>query len=146
MIEPQKEIEPMIAANSIGISVSSSGLPPSSSASRYSTTLISATAPPPTPLNSATICGIAVIFTLRAAGMPTAVPITRPSDDQRPVADPVVEQRGDDGDRHAGRRDQVAAHRRARPAQHVQAEDEHREGDDVERRDQVIHPDPASFP
>ena len=87
MIEPQKEIEPMIAANSIGISVSSSGLPPSSSASRYSTRLISATAPPPTPLNSATICGIAVIFTLRAAGMPTAVPISSPriSSGQSPI-------------------------------------------------------------
>ena len=87
MFEPQKEIDPMIAANSIGISVSSGGLPPSSSASRYSTRLISATAPPPTPLNSATICGIAVIFTLRAAGIPTAVPIARPttSSGQSPI-------------------------------------------------------------
>ena len=80
MIEPQKEIEPMIAANRIGISTSSSGFtPPPSSASRYSTTEISATAPPPTPLNSATICGIAVICTERAAGTPTAVPITSPT-------------------------------------------------------------------
>ena len=77
--EPQNEIEPMIAAKRIGISSSSSGLPPTSSASRYSTTLISATAPPPTPLNSATICGIAVIFTLRAAGIPTAVPTAIPT-------------------------------------------------------------------
>ena len=38
-----------------------------------------ATAPPPTPLKSATICGIAVIFTLRAAGTPTAVPSATPS-------------------------------------------------------------------
>jgi hypothetical protein len=30
-------------------------------------------------LNSATICGIAVIFTLRAAGIPTAVPIAIPT-------------------------------------------------------------------
>ena len=37
------------------------------------------TAPPPTPLNSATICGIAVIFTWRAAGTPTAVPSAIPS-------------------------------------------------------------------
>ena len=72
--EPQNEIEPMIAANTIGIRVSSARSLPS----RYSTRLISATAPPPTPLNSATICGIAVIFTLRAAGMPTAVPIAIP--------------------------------------------------------------------
>ena len=40
---------------------------------------ISATAPPPTPLNSATICGIAVIFTWRADGTPSAVPITSPT-------------------------------------------------------------------
>ena len=80
MFEPQKETEPMIAANRIGISCSSSGLPPACcSDSRYSTNEISATAPPPTPLNSATICGIAVIFTLRAAGTPTAVPITTPT-------------------------------------------------------------------
>ena len=76
MLEPQKEIEPMIAANRIGISASSSRSPPDS---RNSTNEISATAPPPTPLNSATICGIAVIFTLRALGMPTAVPIARPT-------------------------------------------------------------------
>ena len=38
-----------------------------------------ATAPPPTPLKSATICGIAVIFTWRAAGTPTATPSATPS-------------------------------------------------------------------
>ena len=38
-----------------------------------------ATAPPPTPLNKATICGIGVICTLRAAGTPTAIPIATPS-------------------------------------------------------------------
>ena len=47
---------------------------------------ISATAPPPTPLNSATICGIAVIFTWRAAGTPMIVPIDQPEGDQAPVA------------------------------------------------------------
>ena len=77
-MEPQNEIEPMIAANRIGISASSGGLPISSSDSLYSTSEISATAPPPTPLNSATICGIAVMRTLRALGIPTAVPITSP--------------------------------------------------------------------
>ena len=40
---------------------------------------IKAAAPPPTPLKSATICGIAVILTCRAAGMPTAVPSAMPS-------------------------------------------------------------------
>ena len=53
---------------------------------------MSATAPPPTPLNSATICGIAVIFTLRAAGTPTAVPIARPTAMSSEVG--AVERRG----------------------------------------------------
>jgi hypothetical protein len=78
-LEPQNEIEPMIAANRIGISASSGGLPTSSSDSLYSTSEISATAPPPTPLNSATLCGIAVMRTERALGIPTAVPITSPT-------------------------------------------------------------------
>jgi hypothetical protein len=34
-----------------------------------------AAAPPPTPLNAATIWGIAVIFTRRAAGTPMATPM-----------------------------------------------------------------------
>ena len=37
---------------------------------------ISAAAPPPTPLKTATICGIAVIFTKRAAGTAMAAPST----------------------------------------------------------------------
>ena len=45
---------------------------------RNSTYAIRATAPPPTPLKSATICGICVIFTMRAAGMATAVPNATP--------------------------------------------------------------------
>ena len=79
MFEPQNETDPMIAANRAGMSASSAGLPPAASDSRYSTNEIRATAPPPTPLNSATICGIAVIFTERAAGTPTAAPMATPS-------------------------------------------------------------------
>ena len=40
---------------------------------------MSAAAPPPTPLNRATICGIAVIFTLRAPTRPIAAPIAAPT-------------------------------------------------------------------
>ena len=76
MFEPQKETEPTIAAKTSGMITSVGRSPPES---RNSAQAISATAPPPTPLNSATICGIAVIFTLRAAGTPTAVPSTMPS-------------------------------------------------------------------
>ena len=77
MFDPQNEIDPTIAANSDGISVFSGKSPPKWW--RYSTQAMIATAPPPTPLNNATICGIAVMWTLRAAGTPTAVPITSPS-------------------------------------------------------------------
>jgi hypothetical protein len=76
MFEPQKEIEPMIAANRIGIRVRSARSPPEWRKSAHE---MSATAPPPTPLKRATIWGIAVIRTLRAAGIPTAVPIAIPS-------------------------------------------------------------------
>ena len=48
-----------------------------------------ATAPPPTPLNIATICGIAVIRTVRAAGTPTAVPMTNPSAISHGVLEPL---------------------------------------------------------
>ena len=47
-------------------------------------------------------------------------------DDQPPVADARLQQRRDHRDRHADGRDLVAAHRRARAAQHVQPDDEHR--------------------
>ena len=39
-------------------------------------------------MNSATICGIAVIFTLRAAGIPTAVPMPIPTMIRITVPDP----------------------------------------------------------
>ena len=42
----------------------------------YSSSATNIAAPPPTPLNSATICGIAVILTTRAAGIARAVPTT----------------------------------------------------------------------
>jgi hypothetical protein len=40
---------------------------------------MSAAAPPPTPLKSATICGIAVIFTRRAEMTPITVPMAMPT-------------------------------------------------------------------
>ena len=89
MFEPQNEIEPTIAANSVGISAfSAHGLPPLKKWCRYSIHAISATAPPPTPLNRATICGIAVMCTRSAAGRPIAVPINSPTAISHGVADP----------------------------------------------------------
>ena len=56
MFEPQNEIDPMIAANSDGIyAFRLQSSPLSGNRRRYSTHAISATAPPPTPLKSATI-------------------------------------------------------------------------------------------
>ena len=40
---------------------------------------ISATVPPPTPLNSATSCGIAVILVFLAGGTPRTTPMSRPA-------------------------------------------------------------------
>ena len=134
MFEPQKEIEPMIAANSSGISVSS-GM---SLSLRNSTTAINATAPPPTPLNSATICGIAVIFTLRAAGTPTAVPIATPTTIRTQSPTPGCSSVAKTATAMPDGRHLVAADRRARSAQHVQPRDEHRERDDVEQLDDVV--------
>src|SRR5262249_47359086 len=42
-------------------------------------TATSAAAPPPTPLKRATICGTAVIFTVRAPAVPATAPITTPA-------------------------------------------------------------------
>ncbi len=74
--EPAKEIEPISAESTI----ETASVPPTrpgSGAIRWnSASAISAAAPPPTPLNRATICGIAVIFTLRAPTTPTTEPTT----------------------------------------------------------------------
>ena len=138
MFEPQKEIEPMIAAKTSGMPTSSSVLrsPPSS---RNSAQAMSATAPPPTPLNSATICGIAVIFTLRAAGTPMTVPIDQADRDEREVGavELGVQQRRDDRDAHADGGDLVALDGGRRARELRQAHDEHRERDDVRRGDEV---------
>jgi hypothetical protein len=50
-----------------------------SSARRNSAPLTRREAAPPKPLSSATICGIAVIFTVRAIQSPIAVPTTIPA-------------------------------------------------------------------
>src|ERR1700749_4310351 len=80
MFDPPNEIDPPIAANSVGIwDFSTQKDAPDAKRWRYSIQAMIATAPPPTPLNSATICGIAVIRPFRAAGIPIADPITSPS-------------------------------------------------------------------
>ena len=115
-----------------GCAVSVGRSPP---VSRNCAWAISATAPPPTPLKSATICGIAVIFTLQAMGIPTAVPIAIPTCDQPVVADLLHEQGRHDGDRHPGGGDMFPAARVRGWLSTPQAEDEER--NDVARTDEV---------
>ena len=79
IIEPANEIEPISAERTIESPMSTFGVPGSGRMRCSSASETSAAAPPPTPLNSATICGIAVIFTLRAATAPKPPPISIPS-------------------------------------------------------------------
>ena len=77
---PEKLIEPIRAEKSDRAHVLAARTCPGAGASRWnSAAAISAAAPPPTPLNSATICGIAVIFTLRAETTPITVPTAIPT-------------------------------------------------------------------
>ena len=76
--DPQKDTEPTIAAKS-EVMVTYPATVAYPWLSRNSTQATRATAPPPTPLNRATNCGIAVILTCFADGTPMTVPRTRPS-------------------------------------------------------------------
>jgi hypothetical protein len=57
---------------------------------RNSKLATSAAAPPPRPLNSATICGIAVIFTEYAPIAPMIRPMTDADDDERVIEAPAL--------------------------------------------------------
>ena len=76
---PENETLPISAESTIARLVSTWRLPGAGMRVWNSAIEISAAAPPPTPLNSATICGIAVIFTRRAATAPKPPPRTIPS-------------------------------------------------------------------
>ena len=65
----------MTMLNTLGNTWAKGGWTPNLSSSATAT---SAAAPPPTPLNKATICGIAVMWTTRAPTVPTIAPMTTP--------------------------------------------------------------------
>ena len=73
---PAKEIDPITMLNTLGNASAKGGRVPKVSSSDTAT---SAAAPPPTPLNRATICGIAVIFTVRAPKAPIKAPMATPT-------------------------------------------------------------------
>jgi hypothetical protein len=70
MTDPENETAPMRIVNAEATTAPSD----SRSACRSSRIATSAAAPPPTPLNSATSCGIAVIATRRAPSAPGTAP------------------------------------------------------------------------
>ena len=72
MIDPLKDTQPTMTVKTVK---TTSAVVAVSPRFKYSTIATSAAAPPPTPLNSATSCGICVIWTLRAAGTPITSPI-----------------------------------------------------------------------
>ena len=71
--EPVKLTLPTIAVNATAIAAA---VESTRCSRRNSSRATSIAAPPPTPLNIATICGIAVIFTMRAAGTAMTAPTT----------------------------------------------------------------------
>ena len=97
----------------------------------------SAAAPPPTPLNRATICGIAVIFTLRAPTRPTAEPISAATTISAQLPIPSSSSVLDDRDDHPDAADPVSAPRVLRRGEEAQREDEADDRDEVEQPDQV---------
>ena len=72
---PANETDPMTMLKTLGNDWANAGWLPKRSSSATATR---AAAPPPTPLKSATICGMAVIFTVRAPTVPTNPPMTTP--------------------------------------------------------------------
>ena len=73
--DPAKEIDPISAERTIDTLSSL----PGPTVLCHSASATSAAAPPPTPLKIATICGIAVIRTVRAPTTPTTVPMSPPT-------------------------------------------------------------------
>ena len=76
---PEKVTVPISTPRAMMNNAASPSVSPALSARQYSPTATNADAPPPRPLNIPTICGIAVIFTMRAAAAPMAEPTTMPA-------------------------------------------------------------------
>ena len=72
--EPENAPDPTTTVNAVARSAKVPGSCPGSFIAESSSNATSAAAPPPTPLNSATICGICVIWTRWAPTTPTTEP------------------------------------------------------------------------
>src|SRR5439155_23572459 len=73
---PANDTEPMTMLKTLGNTSAKGGCTPNFSSSATAT---SAAAPPPTPLKRATICGMAVMRTMRAPTVPISMPIMSPT-------------------------------------------------------------------
>ena len=73
---PANDTEPITMLKTLGNATANGGCDP---CNRSSDTATTAAAPPPTPLKSATIWGMAVIFTRRAPTAPIGTPIRMPT-------------------------------------------------------------------
>ena len=76
---PENDTAPITRPRSVATVTPKSGIRPESSSRENSRIDTSAAAPPPAPLNRATICGIAVIFTTRAPANPATPPTAMPA-------------------------------------------------------------------
>ena len=148
-IEPEKVIEPMTAPRTTKIEVEMlySGVLTTWKKSSIAT---SAAAPPPTALNSDTSWGIAVIFTARARYRPMPPPMTKPtmmiaqaSMRQATRSERQPDERGDDRDGHAQRRQLVAVARRGRAVHLVETDDEQRGADEPGEEDERVERAPG---
>ena len=73
-IDPANDTDPTAIVKAVASSTNQPTSSPCPTISASSSRATRAAAPPPTPLNSATICGIWVIWTLRAPTTPPTVP------------------------------------------------------------------------
>ena len=132
--EPENEIEPTSAEMTVATPRSTPTSPACAQTLWNSTSETRAAAPPPTPLNSATICGIAVIFTFFAPTTPITEPISIPAAiHHQPVDDLVQPERDENRPDHPGGADLDAEARVTRRREEAQREDERHDRDQVQQ-------------
>ena len=112
---PENDTQPTTNAKTMGMPFSTGT--PKGRSWRYSASDMTAAAAPPTPLKMATICGMAVIGTLRAVGTATSAPSPIADADDPVVAGRLDEEGEQYGHDHPGHADEVAVASRARRAQ-----------------------------
>ena len=136
---PANEMLPISAESTIADETSVSSRPAAGACTWNSASAMSAAAPPPTPLKSATICGIAVMLTCaRRDGADDGADRHR-DHDLRVVLDLVLGERDDDRERHPGRADPVPEARALGRGEEPEREDEEYDRHQIEEVGQVLY-------